>query len=413
MSLPAELHSHAHERSAERLSCLETARQQTDALFGILSPQALYDRPVAQRHRFIFYVGHVEAFDWNLISSALGMRAFHPSFDKLFAFGIDPDSSHLPADQPSDWPSLDEVMQYRDKCRERLEEAFNLIEDELFFTALEHRLMHAETLAYLLHNVPYDQKRSPGNRGAVDSRSKIEQQWRNIPAGIATLGRSNGFGWDNEFAEHQVHAGAFRAQKFKVTNGDYLEFVKAGGTPSIFWYEEGGNLYLRGMFERVPLPPTGPVYVTHQQATAYAAWAGKRLMSEAEYHRAAFGTPEGAERCYPWGDEAPSNELGNFDFAAWDPVPVDAHPAGESAFGVAQLAGNGWEWTSTPFGPFEGFKERAYYPGYSKDFFDGEHFVLKGASPRTAARFLRRSFRNWFRADYPYAYATFRLAESL
>ena len=76
------------------------------------------------------------------------------------------------------------------------------------------------------------------------------------------------------------------------------------------------------------------------------------------------------------------------------------------------MLGNGWEWTSTPFAGFAGFAPRAYYPGYSADFFDGEHFVLKGASPHTAARLARPSFRNWFRIDYPYAYSAVRLARS-
>jgi formylglycine-generating enzyme required for sulfatase activity len=72
------------------------------------------------------------------------------------------------------------------------------------------------------------------------------------------------------------------------------------------------------------------------------------------------------------------------------------------------MVGNGWEWTSTPFAPFEGFAAAPNYPGYSSDFFDGRHYVLKGGSPRTAAPLLRRSFRNWFRPDYPHVYATFR-----
>jgi formylglycine-generating enzyme required for sulfatase activity len=91
---------------------------------------------------------------------------------------------------------------------------------------------------------------------------------------------------------------------------------------------------------------------------------------------------------------------------------VNATPAGDSAFGLSQLVGNGWEWTSTVFGPFPGFRADANYPGYSANFFDGEHYVMKGASPRTAACFLRRSFRNWFRPDYPYVYATFRCVEN-
>jgi gamma-glutamyl hercynylcysteine S-oxide synthase len=92
-------------------------------------------------------------------------------------------------------------------------------------------------------------------------------------------------------------------------------------------------------------------------------------------------------------------------------MPVDA-PGGASRHGVEQLFGNGWEWTSTVFGPFPGFEQFPFYPGYSADFFDGKHYVMKGGSPRTASCLLRPSFRNWFRADYPYAYAGFRVVEN-
>jgi len=101
-----------------------------------------------------------------------------------------------------------------------------------------------------------------------------------------------------------------------------------------------------------------------------------------------------------------------FDFAGWDPEPAGSHPEGASAWGVEDLVGNGWEWTGTAFAPFPGFRVIASYPEYSADFFDGEHFVLKGASPATARELLRPTFRNWFRKRYPYVYATFRCARS-
>jgi len=136
-----------------------------------------------------------------------------------------------------------------------------------------------------------------------------------------------------------------------------------------------------------------------------------RLMTEAEFQRAAYGRPGGGESRFPWGSDEPSARHGVFDFVSWDPQPAGSHPAGASAWGVEDLAGNGWEWTSSTFMPFPGFKPMASYPEYSADFFDGEHFVMKGASPATAHELLRPSFRNWFRARYPYVYATFRCAK--
>ena len=190
------------------------------------------------------------------------------------------------------------------------------------------------------------------------------------------------FGWDNEFESHQVSVAAFAMSKYKVTNGEYLKFVRAGAKPPHFWKWHEGQWHWRGMWEEVPLPLDWPVYVTHEEAYAFAAWTGKRLPTEAEFHRAAYGTVYGEEeRAYPWGDEQPDSRRGNFCGNRWDPIPVTATPLGDSAFGFSQLVGNGWEWTSTVFQPFPGFQTFSFYPGYSARFFDGDHYVLKGASP--------------------------------
>jgi formylglycine-generating enzyme required for sulfatase activity len=166
------------------------------------------------------------------------------------------------------------------------------------------------------------------------------------------------------------------------------------------------------MFTEVPLPLSAPVYVSHAEARAYARWVGKSLPSEAQWHRAAYGRPDGSERPFPWGADPPDTSRGNFDFQSWDPTPVNAFPRGQSAFGVFDLLGNGWEWTSSLFEPFPGFEPFSFYPGYSANFFDGQHYVMKGGSARTAACMLRRSFRNWFQAHYQYVYAGFRCVEN-
>jgi formylglycine-generating enzyme required for sulfatase activity len=148
--------------------------------------------------------------------------------------------------------------------------------------------------------------------------------------------------------------------------------------------------------------------VSHAEASAYARWARKSLPAEAQWHRAAYGTAEGLENQYPWGNDVPNSKRGNFDFKSWDPASVAAFPDGKSSFGVDGLVGNGWEWTSTLFAPFPGFEPFPFYRGYSADFFDGKHYVMKGGSARTAACMLRRSFRNWFQPRYQYVYAGFR-----
>jgi iron(II)-dependent oxidoreductase len=392
---------------------LSQARRRTDELFRLLTQYALYERAVAERHRFIFYLGHVEAFDWNMLCRhALDLPAFHPAFDRLFAFGIDPEASGLPSDKAADWPSLEEVLRYNRRVRETVDARLAEAPEQIVHVAIEHRLMHAETLCYLIHNLPLEQIAAPPVQ-PPEAAPAPQPVWIEIPAGRATLGRprGEGFGWDNEFKAVHVDVPAFAIGKYKVTNGDYLRFVNDGGPPPHYWKRHANGWRLRTIFAEIPLPLDWPVWVTHSQAAAYASWAGVELPSEAQLDRAAYATPDGAEHLFPWGDDALDPSRGNFDFCRWDPVPVTAHPAGDSAFGVSQLVGNGWEWTRDLFRPLPGFQPFDFYPGYSADFFDDDHFVLKGASPRTASKLLRRSFRNWFRKDYKYLYAGFRLVQ--
>jgi len=422
-------------------SRLADARRRTDGIFqDVLVPGAIYERPIPERHRLIFYLGHVEAFDMNIIvKNGFGRPSFHPEFDQLFAFGIDPIDGGLPNEPPSDWPALADVLAYRDRARSQVDAILDdarfddlQLAHDVFHVGLEHRYEHAETLAYLLHQLPTHLKRSQVQKSLPQTSFQPERV--GIPRGRATLGRvrGSGFGWCNEFDEHTVDVSGFSIDRFCVTNGRFMDFLRAGGYerrelwsdadwewkesagllhPS-FWLRRADGWYLRGMFSEFALPMSWPVYVSYAEASAYARWARRRLPTEAEFHRAAYGTPEGTEREYPWGDEPPAAEHGNFDFHRWDPAPVGSYPAGHSAFGVADLVGNGYEWTSTPFAPFDGFKPYPFYPGYSANFFDGKHFVMKGGSPVTSACLLRRSFRNWFQGHYPYMFAKFRLVSS-
>jgi gamma-glutamyl hercynylcysteine S-oxide synthase len=436
---------------------LSAARQKTDELFAIVNSDALYDRPIAERHRIIFYIGHLEAFDWNLFRDcALGRKSFHPEFDRLFAFGIDPVGGGLPTDQPSQWPSVAAVREYVRKIRAALDEKLPEALDSdsagrdgfplssLLNVVIEHRLMHAETLAYMLHQLPFDRKIGQIETASL-ATAPVNHRSVEIPAGEVTLGlsrASNSFGWDNEFSAHAVNVPAFAIDQYKVTNQQYLAFIGAGGyedrslwiadgndaeeneregiendwswksehriSHPAFWKREGNRWLYRTMFNDVPLPPDWPVYVSQAEAKAYAKWAGKSLPTEAEWQRAAYCTANGEERPYPWGNELPSNKFGNFDFASWNPAAVNAFPKGCSAFGVEGMVGNGWEWTSTEFAPFPGFEPFPFYRGYSADFFDGKHFVMKGGSARTAACMLRPTFRNWFQAHYQFIYTGFR-----
>jgi gamma-glutamyl hercynylcysteine S-oxide synthase len=422
-------------------------RARTRQLFDMIHPDAYATRPIALRNPIVFYEGHLPAFSAiAFLERGLGRGPVDRRLEELFARGIDPASADgaVPRSGASTvWPLRGEVLAFASAVDAAVLEALDeaALDDpravEGLHTALEHEAMHQETLLYMWRQVPYDLKVPSASSADVPPRIDTVVPPRintdvapridtvvsprintvqhggavEIDAGCATLGaRRDGvaFGWDNEFDESVVEVPAFEIDVYDVTNGQYLEFVGAGGRAPAFWLERDGAWFWRGMFEERPLPLDWPVYVAKEDAEAYAAWRGRRLPTEAEYHRAAFGTPSGDERPFPWGADAPDESRGNFDFAGWEPTPVGTYPAGASAWGVHDLMGNGWEWTSTVFGPFPGFIAMRSYPEYSAEFFDGQHFVLKGASPATARELLRRSFRNWFRGNYPYPYASFR-----
>jgi ergothioneine biosynthesis protein EgtB len=438
-------------------------RARSRVLFAMVEPEALLARPIALRHPIVFYEGHLPAFNANtLLRRGLGRPPLDAELDVLFERGIDPlDEDAATRSAHATWPVRARVQAYADVADAVVAEAIlsadvarrgdPVLEGGLaLYSILEHEAMHHETLLYMLHQLPYAQKRIPVAADGVDpsviaafaAESTCSERAEEAPASPASVRISAGtvtlgadpvrvrFGWDNEFPVHRVPVDEFEIDVYDVTNGDYLEFVEAGGyalpeywdAPGwtwrtrhgvqhpAFWMRREGEWRWRGMLADRALPLAAPVYVSHAEASAYARWKRRRLPTEAEYHRASYGTPSGEERAYPWGDEPPDATRALFDLRSFDPVPVGSFPAGASAWGIHDLVGNGWEWTSTVFSGFPRFTPSAAYPGYSADFFDGRHYVMKGASPATAPAFLRRSWRNWFQAHYPYPYAGFRLA---
>ncbi len=434
---------------AELLLSFDAIRSRTRSLFDLVAPGSYESRPIRLRNPIVFYEGHLPAFSVNtLLKKGMGREGVDPALERIFERGIDPEdeTTAAPRGNVSSWPERGEVLRYAEAAdravRDALQNAPLECEDrpalrrgEAVFAILEHELMHQETLLYILHQLPHDQKLRPAGSEPERGGAAPRPETVRVPAGVAVLGaaiESGRFGWDNEFPALDVVVPAFEIDVYDVTNEQFLEFVEAGGylredlwTPEdwrwvrteaiehpLFWTRRNGDWLWRGLFEDLPLPPGWPVYVTHAEASAYARFRGRRLPTEAEFHRAAYGTPSRQERAYPWGEEPPDRSHGNFGFLRSDPVRVGSFPGGRSAWGVQDLVGNGWEWTSTVFSGFPGFRPMASYPEYSADFFDGRHFVLKGGSSGTPAELLRRSFRNWFRPHYPYVYATFRSVAS-
>lgn len=406
-------------------SRLEAARRRTDGLFALLNDGAIFERPIAERHRLIFYVGHLEAFDWNLLCRDIAQApARHATFERLFAFGIDPLDGNEPSDVPGDWPTLSEVQHWASAARAEVDAVVTRAPFEGWLEsgwaiaiALEHRLMHAETLCYLFQQLEAKHLR-PGALPHLAAPRALERPMTvHVPAGRATLGlerAKHGFtAWDNEFERHTVDVAAFELDTLPVSNAQWLAFIESGGyatralwsdadwawkerasiTHPRFWRRRDGRWWWRALFGEVPLPLDWPVYVSHAEASAYANWQRATLPTEAQWHRAVGDQPV----------------IGNANAERFDPVASGTHPGGVSESGAVDLFGNGWEWTSTVFAPFAAFEPLPFYRGYSADFFDGRHYVMKGASARTEGSLLRKSFRNWFQTQYPSVPAKFRL----
>ena len=419
---------------ARALHELEAAWARTDRIFDLLLPAAWLERPIPLRHPFLFYLGHLPAFAWNqLCRGALGQRSLRPELDDLFARGIDPRDTGPAGSPGARWPEVRLVLDYRDRAREGVRDALDRLpaaESRRLALVLEHELMHHETLLYMLQELDHGWKRAPsGEAGAHDEAAPEPppRRPRRVPAGPARLGARRDaltFGWDNEFPELVVEVPAFDLDDRPVSNGEFLEFVRQGGYERReLWSDEawawlaargerhphgwrraGEGWTVRAPFEDVPFERARhwPASVAWVEAAAFARARGRRLLTEAEFQRAAWGEAS---------DDTAPPPCANLGLRRWSFEPVGRPSGAPSPWGVGELVGNGWEWTASTFQPFPGFRaDLPDYAGYSADFFDGRHYVLLGASWATDARLARRSFRNWYQPHYPYVFSKFRLA---
>ncbi len=237
-----------------------------------------------------------------------------------------------------------------------------------------------------------------------------------VPAGPFTLGvdgDAEPWSLDNERPAHTVDLPAFRIARVPVTNGEWRAFVDAGGYDQpqwwsgrgwrhrvdtglerpLFWSADGSRRRFGHVEE---IPPDEPVqHVSFFEAEAYAAWAGARLPTEQEWEKACVWDPVAQRRRrWPWGDSEWTPALANLGGAALRPAPVGAYEVGASAYGVEQMMGDVWEWTSSGFEPWPGF-ETMLYADYSAPFFGGDYRVLRGGSWAVGGASVRPSFRNW------------------
>jgi iron(II)-dependent oxidoreductase len=312
-------------------------------------------------------------------------------------------------------------------------------QDYFLRLALFHEQMHAEAITYTRQTLSYPAPRwSSAIKASLgegaQSQTRLEGDAR-IPGGRFLLGsgRNTGFVFDNEQWAHEVKVGPFAISRAAVTEGDFKEFVEAGGyrirefwsnegwrwreetgaSHPVYWKRDSKGVWLRRRFDKwAPIQDrVAMIHVNYYEAEAYCRWAGRRLPTEAEWEMAASCEPAKGglaerKRIYPWGDESPTTDLANLDWRAGGCIDVDKLPSGDSAFGCRQMLGNAWEWTSTDFGPYPGF-EPGPYKEYSQPWF-GDHKVLRGGCWATRSALIRNAYRNFYQPHRRDVWAGFR-----
>ena len=309
----------------------------------------------------------------------------------------------------------DKVLDVLDRVDLNGHEGRPLLRDGFAFGMVaQHEQQHDETMLathQLRTGAPVLQAPEPPHGRAVGPDEVL------VPGGPFTMGTSTEpWALDNERPAHVVDVPAYVIDTAPVSNLDYLEFIEAGGYDDPRWWstagwdhrqqaglvaprfwERDGDGWVRTRFGVVePVPPREPVvHVSFYEAEAYAAWRGRRLPTEAEWEKAARYDPaSGRSRRYPWGDDDPGPQHANLGQRHLRPAEIGAYPDGASPLGVHQLIGDVWEWTSSEFRGYAGF--RAFpYAEYSEVFFGDGYRVLRGGSFGTDLVACRGTFRNW------------------
>ena len=310
---------------------------------------------------------------------------------------------------------------------------------------LEHEMQHQELLVYDIKHLLADHFDAP-SQPAPTSAVKVEGV-AEIEGGLFWLGYNDvqrptskvqrlanyDFAFDNEKPANQVFLQDFAIDRAPVSNGDYLEFILDNGYQDFrWWFSEGWETVTREQW-RAPLywelhdgewmirefgglqsaksKAQEPVsHVSYFEASAFAKWAGKRLPTEAEWEKAATIDPRTNERiAFPWGNEPPDAAKANlFENGLWAPAPIGAFPGGENAHGCHQLIGDVWEWTTSDYVPYPGFKSE--FDEYNDKWFVNQK-VLRGGSYATPQLHIRPTYRNFFHAHERWMVSGFRCAK--
>lgn len=421
---------------------LQDARQRTLELISDLDDQQLMGPRLEIVNPLLWEIGHVAWFQEKWVLRHLyKRRPIRSDADALY------DSIAIPHDVRWDLPlpSRRETLAYMAAVQEEILSLLSgteeLPEQLAYFVlyGIYHEDMHTEAFTYGRQTLQYPtppitrpQASHPAGEGTPSHSDEVT-----IEGGRFFLGATGRepFVFDNEKWAHPVEIKPFRIDRYAVTQGQFLEFVEAGGYHNpdfwteegwgwrrqaeaehpVYWKKEANGRWLRRHFDRwIPLEAEHPViHVNWYEASAYCRWAGRRLPSEAEWELAACLQPgtdpassSEAKALYPWGNQPPAAGQLNTDWLWLNTIPVTALARGDSRTGLRQLLGNVWEWTDSVFGPYPGFTPDPYKE-YSEPWFYTRR-VLRGGSWATRSRMLRNSLRNYFTPERRDVFAGFR-----
>jgi 5-histidylcysteine sulfoxide synthase/putative 4-mercaptohistidine N1-methyltranferase len=433
----------SEEKRAEILRYFHDTYDIDEALLEILKyDETFYLRADPLRHPLIFYYGHTAAFYINkLILAKLIESRINPTYESMFAVGVDEMSWDDLNQAHYDWPSVAEVQAYRDCVRAVVDEVIRKLPLQMPITwdspwwvimmGIEHARIHLETSSVLIRQLPIEHVRPhPLWEICRQSGAAPENELIAVSAGRAVLGKKKDhplYGWDNEFGAHCEDVGAYQASRCLVSNQEYLAFVEdAGYATQCWWTEEGWNwcrykqvthplfwvpaadaYRLRTVAEEIDTPWDWPVEVNYLEAKAFCNWmseqTGKpiRLPTEEEWY---VLRDRAVDNDQPDWETAPGN-INLEHFASSCPVT-------QFAFGdFFDVIGNVWQWTETPITGFEGFAVHPYYDDFSTPTFDGLHNLIKGGSWISTGNEATRDSRYAFRRHF-FQHAGLRYVES-
>lgn len=408
---------------------------------AIKDETTFYLRPEIYRHPLIFYFGHTAVFYINLMRKAgLTNYSINKEYEELFARGVDPEKASEMSASQIVWPSVEEVVNYRQKAYDFILNLLDLVKLETpitqessewaFLMGLEHERIHFETSSVLIRQLDLDKVTKPSCWQYAKTTSPIESkvtiEFVDIPATTVELGKKNHaiFGWDNEYGHLMYKVAEFQVSKNLITNREYKEFVASGDylikdfwseagwlwrcqedrKHPRFWNKKNNNYFYRAMFDEFQLADLWPAEVNFYEAEAFARWLGKgvRLMSEAEYmsilslHNIS---------------DIDLTQIYNINFKYGSPCNVGELSPQHDNYKVNDICGNVWQWLSDDFYPLPGFKPHQYYNDFSLPFFGSSHAMLRGGSWSTTGAGISTSYRLWFRR-YFYQHAGFRVCRS-